>query len=386
MILLPAIVESILIALLVIILVIKMLVTKNIPPFDKRLFFFCGFYLILLASALLSNNLTEGTSKAKTMVSLFIFPLVFLFFLRNNKEIIKIKEKVLWVNYASCVIFSFISGIAFFLYKNPRYPKKDANFFRNAVDSIQIIGDHPIYISLLISISIIIGFYFLNKHYRTNIKYSTMLVFCQLLQLSILFLLMSKAIIFAMLIALVVLFILQRKWKLIVILFSISSVLLLVVPDKNNRFIELFSYETYSQLDTYNSTSIRFNIFKCNLKILRERPIFGYGLGDVNDKLGSCLSKVFTNERSNYNSHNQYLNIILSTGIFGLIYFLFFLFLYFKVAFSHQDNLLNAILIIFCVSFLFENVLSRQTGVVAFSFFINYLYFCSKNFLKNEIN
>lgn len=385
MILLPAIVESFLIAILLILLVIKILQIKKIPPIDKRLFFFGVFYLILLLSVFLSHNFSEGASKAQTMASLLIFPTVFFFFLGNNREIKRKKEKVLFVNYISGVIFSIISVIAFFLYENPRYPYKDSNFFRNAVDSIEILGDHPIYVSLLLSISIIIGLYFLKKYYH-NRTYATLLILGELFQLSIFFLLMSKGIIFAMLTALVVLLILERKWKLIVVLIAFASGLLITIPKNNNRFIELFNYRSYTELDFYNSTSIRYTIFKCNMKMFMGQPIFGYGLGDVNDKLENCLSKVFGKEQSNYNSHNQYFNILLSTGILGLIYFLFFLFLYFRDALMYGDHLLNAILVIFCVSFLFENVLSRQTGVIAFSFLVNYLLFCNKKNTLDEMD
>jgi O-antigen ligase len=85
-----------------------------------------------------------------------------------------------------------------------------------------------------------------------------------------------------------------------------------------------------------------------------------------------------------FNSHNQYLFICLNSGLVGLSIFLFFVFYVFKTAFLKRDYFLLGILVFFLVAFLFENVLSRQSGVILFSFLIN-THMLHHTFKLNEL-
>ena len=154
-----------------------------------------------------------------------------------------------------------------------------------------------------------------------------------------------------------------------------------MIPKDNNRFIELLNKESFEQVNLNNSTSIRFYILKCSIKMALEKPFFGHGLGDVQNELDLRYNINETILPSNkYNSHNQYLFVWLSSGIIGLIFFLLFLYYCFSLAVRSQDYFFLSILILFAVSFLFENILSRQSGVILFSFLVNLLVL--KNLLK----
>ena len=127
-------------------------------------------------------------------------------------------------------------------------------------------------------------------------------------------------------------------------------------------------------MDQNNSTSIRIGIIKCDFQSVLESPIFGYGIGDVQSQLDSCYeSNNLGLKAGQYNSHNQYFFVWLSAGILGLSLFLYWLYYYLRFAIKSNDWLMLAIIILYAVVFLFENVLSRQSGVVFFCFIINFL-------------
>jgi len=158
----------------------------------------------------------------------------------------------------------------------------------------------------------------------------------------------------------------------------------ILIPEKNNRFKEIINLNTYRVLNKNNSTSIRVIIYKCGIETLTERPILGYRIGDVQEKLDACYSKNNSNfVKGMYNSHNQYLFIWLSTGITGFLIFIALLIFYFKKSIQYKDNIMFSVLVLYCVIFLFENVLSRQSGVIFFSFLVN--YFLWDNFNRNKI-
>jgi O-antigen ligase len=157
-----------------------------------------------------------------------------------------------------------------------------------------------------------------------------------------------------------------------------------LIPSENNRFKEIIDINSYKNLDENNSTSIRFMNYKCGIKSLMKRPIFGYGIGDVQEQMDLCYEEENANfPKKRYNTHNQYLFIWLSSGIIGFITFIAILFYYFKKSLQFKDEVMFSILVLYSFTFLFENVLSRQSGVIFFCFIIN--YFLWNNFNKKKV-
>lgn len=71
------------------------------------------------------------------------------------------------------------------------------------------------------------------------------------------------------------------------------------------------------------SGGVRMNIVRDGLKMFRQKPILGYGLGtfpDVYPKFRSFYSEVWINE-----AHNDYLQLLVETGALGFVVMLWFL-------------------------------------------------------------
>lgn len=343
-----------------------------------------SLFVAFLISGFLSENLTRGLKKIETMSSLIAFPIASFWFLKNAKlDFVRIRSIFFKCFFISNIIYSIIAFYLLSFYRNPKFSSKDANFLRNAITDIPYIGDHPIYLSLFLAIAIIIGTIIFRQVKKENGLIKIGILVGQLVLISMLLMLISKGVIIGLIFALLLPFIYRKKIlkKIIFGSLIIIAIILFLIPKDNNRFIELLNKESFEQVNLNNSTSIRFYILKCSIKMALEKPFFGHGLGDVQNELDLRYNINETILPSNkYNSHNQYLFVWLSSGIIGLIFFLLFLYYCFSLAVRSQDYFFLSILILFAVSFLFENILSRQSGVILFSFLVNLLVL--KNLLK----
>ena len=346
-------------------------------------------FVVFFISCLLSDNLYLGLKKIETMLSLIAFPIACFWFFKNAKlDFVRIKNVFFKIFFISNIVYVIIAFCLISFYRNPKFSSKDADFLRNAITDIPYIGDHSIYISLFLSLAIIIGAIIFSQ-VKGKIIIKIGVVVGQLVLITMLLMLMSKGVIVALIISLLALFIQLKKIskKIIFGCCIIIALVFILLPKHNNRFIELLNKESFQQVDVNNSTSVRFYILKCSIKMALERPFFGHGLGDVQKELDLRynINESILPSRT-YNSHNQYLFVWLSSGIFGLIVFLLFLYYIFKLAITNHDHFLLSILILFMVSFLFENILSRQSGVILFSFLVNLLVLKNLVLCKENLN
>jgi len=119
-----------------------------------------------------------------------------------------------------------------------------------------------------------------------------------------------------------------------------------------------------------NTSQTRLITWRCSLDVLENSTIgfTGIGFKATKDKLVECYQttikdpekkEVFTSQR--YNSHNQFLDILLSTGYVGL--FLMCLFLIWSFMKNKEHFFQTAILGTFMAYGLVENIFHRQIGV-----------------------
>lgn len=129
------------------------------------------------------------------------------------------------------------------------------------------------------------------------------------------------------------------------------------------------------------SEEIRAGIYYCSVSLIKESWLFGYGAGNVNDKLNNCYKEKINSDVYQtfyFNSHNQYLQVFLAGGIIGLLFFLTNIFYIFKVSFLRRDKLFFYFSILISICFLTENILSRHDGVIFYAFFSSVFFFNKK--------
>ncbi|MEN8809983.1 MAG: O-antigen ligase family protein [Flavobacteriales bacterium] len=135
-----------------------------------------------------------------------------------------------------------------------------------------------------------------------------------------------------------------------------------------------------------NSLAQRLEYWKVGAKIIREKPWFGYGTGDVADVFETHYKLSETNLEKKYQlrSHNQYLSVAIAVGIFGLTFFSFCLLFPVGFGFKQRNYFYLICLCISLLSFFSEDTLETQDGVFFFTFLTNFFLFSSKNrYLKS---
>lgn len=109
-------------------------------------------------------------------------------------------------------------------------------------------------------------------------------------------------------------------------------------------------------------------------EIIKAQPLLGVGLGDTRDAYKEALQSEALQKYSFtdnvHHVHDQYLQIILQTGLVGLLFFIMFLWSLFRAKTNHplQKATLNAILIVFLFSFCADVPLGNYvSGLFAFT-------------------
>jgi hypothetical protein len=147
-------------------------------------------------------------------------------------------------------------------------------------------------------------------------------------------------------------------------------------------------YEIRNQLaDTEpngKSLLMRLIYFKLGCQITKENFPFGVGSGDVQDAFNAKYEKnSFGLSKEYWNrAHNQYLTVLISSGIIGFILFLFIWFTIIRTSFKSKQYLFSLLTVLVLSSFLSEDTLESQTGVTIAAFMIGSFI----NFSKIQLN
>ena len=118
-----------------------------------------------------------------------------------------------------------------------------------------------------------------------------------------------------------------RQFKLLILL-SLGLFLILISFNAKGQFILFFDLiitELSSIIETANNTSgetisHRYMIWRACLEMIKNAPLFGYGLGGFFENM---LTGYKNNKSlSTFRAHNDYLEIWIETGIVGLVFYL----------------------------------------------------------------
>ena len=328
-----------------------------------------SLFLICFLSILYSDDKTQSFSKIETALSMLVLPLSFFLLLADYKITNSFRKVFFKLFIVSSSLFSLFS-LLFFVSNSKYIYLIEEN--RRLITNMPLIGQHPIYASIFLSVSI---FFFITLIKNNNLKYNKtgfLFFFLVLLNVCVLLLILSKGVVISLFFVLFVQVLNIQTLKRIkyVLVFVIIS-LLITLFIYNNRMNKLIKVSTYGALNTNSSTSIRLGIYDCSFKVIQNKLLFGHGIGDAQRSLNKCYankSDILLMHR--FNSHNQYLDVLIKTGVIGFLIFLFFLVYNLKHALKTKNNLLLMIVLFYSIVFFTENVLSRQSGVIFFFFLI----------------
>ncbi|HCI56298.1 MAG TPA: O-antigen ligase family protein [Bacteroidales bacterium] len=159
---------------------------------------------------------------------------------------------------------------------------------------------------------------------------------------------------------------------LISFLFAVTRI------SKVNRFIK----STISSLENieteWKNLDVRTRVWYSAFQLIKEKPLTGYGMAKVEDKLDEeYLKNGFTTEAElHYNAHNQYIETQITLGIAGLFVLLWMLFT--PVIHKKQikfPRLAVYFVLIVVINLFFESMFNRQWGIMFFMIFYCFLTF-----------
>jgi O-antigen ligase len=354
----------------------------------KWIWFMFAFAFMLLISFLFSDNKTAGTQFILRRIPLLIFPLTIglITISKKQRDMILLGGGV--VVAIACFFTSVYALIRFQETGNSAWLYNDALTY--------FIRQQSIYTSMLVNISIYTFVYYLLNYQLVKWK-KVMLIAATGFLLIISYLLASRnlmLLLYASIIAFAI-YIIIRKRKymagigLLAVIALVIAVIFLFFPKTINRFKELaftqFNYESQSKEshyageltpDQWNGANFRLAAWPCGWKVFKSNPVTGVGLGDKKDE----LMKIYEEKKFQFaintgkNVHNNYLDILMATGIVGLLLFLLgWMILPLIRIVRGKDELGFLILISFVIAMLTENYFDRSLGAAMFAFFVAFL-------------
>jgi len=230
--------------------------------------------------------------------------------------------------------------------------------------------------------AIIISFKFFIDEERWNYK-SWVFVFMILFYGFCIFLSNSKAVIITLLITIFLsgLYIGYLRKKLLLsflisfLIIISTGIIVLRSPELSHRIMaslgiidDIVHHDTVSD---YESTSQRIEAWQSSLTVIKNNFLFGVGAGDVKEALIEeySLNNYEYLVEKKLNSHNQFLQTFIATGIFGFSALMLMFIVPFVFSIRKKNYLYLMFIIIMFINFLTESMLETQAGVVFYGFF-----------------
>jgi O-antigen ligase len=153
-----------------------------------------------------------------------------------------------------------------------------------------------------------------------------------------------------------------------------ATVIIYNNPILKYRVLTVFDSSITHKYLSFANQNIRLIKWENGLELVSKSPIFGYGIGDAKSELiEQYKSNGFqTGVENAYNSHNQYIDILLQTGLFGLLIMFGLFYTIFSNKLKNRFEL-KLIAFVFVISFFTESILGRHWGIISFVLFISFV-------------
>ncbi|MEQ8358777.1 MAG: O-antigen ligase family protein [Cytophagales bacterium] len=363
----------------------KIFITKDFSLKENKIFLilFSSIFVWWAFGILYSDNINSAFRLLETKLGLQLIPFFILTISPLSKQNFKSLLKVYALGITVYMLFSylmiFVQNYQYNEFKQIVYP------FYMYHSLVHFIGMHATYMAIQVALAIFIvldiGMANSDKKISENILNLIWLSFLVFVLIS----LTVKMIILAFLISLIVFVFarigFKRALKIISPLILIGLLSVWVLSDHNwfkkrlgldGKFeIEDYSMDPENVKGKWGSLNMRIALAQINLELIKKNPVFGVGIGDEKEaRLNAYIAHDFKFGINNrFNEHNQYLNLLLSAGMIGLFIFIFVIAYPAVLAWKSKDAIYLAYLTLIIISFLTENYLSRQIGVMFFAFF-----------------
>ena len=365
-----AIPNIVLIALLAIFLFI---VKKEIFLSLKRteVYIFVGLVIFLAINALLFNDISADISIIKKMASSILLLVLFIPIKRTKNLHLTIVGSVL-----ISIIFSLVNLYFFYMEEGV------FNFANGAFIEDVLIIDR-LYLGFFCVLSIVSSFGLIGNTFKSSNKW----FFANIVLCTVFVLLISSRLAIVLLLLLFVLRIFYSKHKKKYAFFMLGiSLIIIAAFSLNKNLQERFFYtQTPSEqgyVELFKRWEPRVVIWDCSKEILQNKGAVMTGLGFYKTKeyLVECYGESITDQsrreyfiKKRFNAHNQFIDLLLSAGIFSFLLFVLLFYVLIKNNFRafYKMSLVASMLFFVAV----ECVFHRQLGGYYFGIFLVLILF-----------
>lgn len=344
------------------------------------------FFVLIVVSVLMSDNTNKAFSFLDPRLALFYFPISIGTLVLNRS----FRDKVL-LGFACLTTAVCLFCLAYGVYRS-HFLEYTSLLYNDSFT--EVLGQQSIYIALMVNISIYIFGYFV--FFGTGSK--KLLMAAAVLFLVVISYLLASRIMMGTLAVAIIGFLLYLGVKRGKILEGITLLMGIVLcsfvvykffPQTLNRFRELgntkFTFSSMGKESHYNmafdstqwnGANFRMAAWQCGWELFRENPVMGVHLGDKRDALFKVYRKknfLFAIE-TNKNVHNNYLDILYSMGLIGLLAFATgWIVLPLLLSLRSKDGLAALVILTFAAAWVTENYFDRNLGGMLTGFFIPFL-------------
>ena len=318
--------------------------------------------VLILFTFLLSFINSTGTQDA-FFLSKVIIPLVVILLSApiKNKQNIKysfIAATLVAVLYSLFNVLTYISL------------SEEFDFMQGEFITEMLVSER-IYIGFCAALSLIFSLDSFVKSNNKNVK--ILLIATSIIFTTFVFLIVARIALIAVVFILFafVLSKLNLKKKIVVTAVLVLFISIFVLGNKNITDRFLHSHDVYRKgmVAKIKKHEPRAIIWSCAFDILKKEHhfIFGNGFAKTKEQLVECYEQVIEIDHkrnwfvsSRFNTHNQFLDFLISSGITGLSLFILLLFFLFKE--TEKDFFAIAVIGSLVLILLVDNILHRQIG------------------------
>ena len=337
------------------------------------------FFFVLTFSFIYSHDINTAKNLTLRLSPFLLLP--FTFSVVDKVKISSLTQVFFKTFIFSCLLYTILILVYLLLFDALDLPK----IYAHIRDKFWGFNDHPIYISFTFSIAIISVFFLKlspsSRFFSLVILFSMVLFFAR------------KGAIIGLLLVLPFLLIKglkkTRPSKLVYLILVIAGLFFSINHITKNHITNRFQeFSEINSIADNENTSLgsRMIIWRACTEAISKSIFFGHGIGDAQAILNielidnghqKFISQKSYNKPIFKNAHNQYLQIILSSGIIGFVLFILFYFWLFKQLKISKNTFATVIFVFILLCFSFESFLERQNGIILIAILINIFLFGS---------
>lgn len=338
-------------------------------------------FLVTVWSTFYSVNKVNAYGEWGKQITILLFPLIFYYLPMDLK---KYKDALLLIFSMVCTaVVAYLYLSAFYAIRFYGFPLSSilSSYFTNHNFS-EPVGMHATFLSMQLAIALV---YLLSlfikersRNYRLLLSGCMGMLSAGLMQLS------SKSVCFCLffiIIFAVPYFLLQKavRWKFMLIagsLFIIPIVFIFKQDTLKKRYVKELEVDL-SDAENGEAEDPRLARWNAVTELIATSPVIGHGAGTEIPMLQQAFfeKKFYSSYIHRLNSHNEYLSLLLKSGLTGLLAYLATLVYGIRLSIKRKDMHLFLFMSLIVFVSVSENLLDVDKGIIFYAFFFSFFIF-----------